>query len=253
MHTDSSASAAVRRIDPGTPDTPVAGLLHPIAIEPSAPTVESNTFVDLYHPAVKAFIAAVVRDSAAAHGLTQKFFVEVVVQGQLNLSAERPSGRFHGQLKEAVRDFLVDERRYVVRKRRGRAAQSAALVDQRTAEWDGVIQPPSPLHDAAFLRGLAHGIVRTALRQVFETFKQKGRQQHFRLFVGRFLVPTVSMPSWRALGEPFALDERTARARAEITARHVRAAIRELVAAEGGSSDAVDEEIRALISLFPEG
>ncbi len=252
MELDSHGSVALRRAGP-TSGNDFSSLTprHPRSLDLSAGDADINNFIELYHPAVRAFIGSMVRESTAAHGLTQKFFLEIVIPGQLHRHAERTDGRFHECVKQAVRSFLIGESQHLLRQRR-RASRRIAGPDDPPTGWDGVIQPTAPAQDNAFLRGLAQGIVRTALRQVFDTFKQKGRQQHFRLFVGRFLVPAGEMPSWRALGEPFALDEKTARTRAEAAARQVRATIRNLVATDGGSSETVDQQIRELISLFPE-
>jgi DNA-directed RNA polymerase specialized sigma24 family protein len=244
------ASGFRRPIVPKQPRrlAPTSLSLQAYAMNSSTAPSDMNEFADLYHPAVRAFIGSMVRDSAAHHELTQKFFVDVVMQGQLLRHVDRASAAFRDDLKHAVRNFLSDERRRHQRKKRRTAMPG--IQDSRVLEWDGVIQLSSPAQDSAFLRGWAQGIVQTALRQVSESFRQKGKQQHFRLFVGRFLAPADAMPSWRALGEPFAVDERTARSRAETAARHVRIAIRQLVAAEGGSSETVDDAMRELIAQF---
>lgn len=231
------------------PVPPTPWPLHPPAINLSAVPSGMSEFIDLYHPAVRAFIGSIVRDSTARHELAQKFFLDVVMQGQLPRQSDGTQGRFHERLKQAVRDFLVDERRLHLRTNR-RVSECGLHSDRRVVLWDGVMQTATPAQDSAFLRGWAQGIVQTALRQVAESFKQKGKQQHFRLFIRRFLAPVDEMPSWRSLGEPFDLDEKTARNRAETAARQVRAAIRQLIATERGSAETVDEEMRELISLF---
>jgi DNA-directed RNA polymerase specialized sigma24 family protein len=208
-----------------------------------------HEFADLYYGAVRDFIGAIVRDPGEAQELTQKFFLVVVLQGTLLHRAERrPEGRFRDYLKQAVRNFLIDEHRHRTRKKR-RAAEPDLRPDGLRGGWEAVLQQAVPAHDKAFLRGWAQSLVRTALERVRTTCKQKGQDEHFEMFVGRYLA-MGDMPSWRELGAPFKVDEKTARSRTETVARHFRSTVRDLIATDRGSPQRSDEEISELISLF---
>ena len=70
-----------------------------------------NEFAERYYAAVRAFIAAVTRNPDDAEDLTQRFFETVVLSGRLLMRADPHKGRFRSYLKQAIRNFLVDEHR----------------------------------------------------------------------------------------------------------------------------------------------
>jgi hypothetical protein len=93
-------------------------------------------------------------------------------------------------------------------------------------------------------------LLETALEKVRQICATRGQQEHFELFRGRYYGDAPDQPSWRELGERFGLDEKAARNRTETVGRHFRFVLREMLAAEAGSVEAVDEEIAALLALL---
>ena len=100
------------------------------------------------------------------------------------------------------------------------------------------------------MREWAQSVVRVALGRARAACEQRDQTHHFQLFVGRYMAPTDTVPSWRMLGEACGLDEKTARSRAETAARAFRGAMRDLMASEVGSAEQADDEIHALIALL---
>jgi RNA polymerase sigma factor (sigma-70 family) len=202
-------------------------------------------FSDRYYAAIVAYIAAIVRDSADPRDLTHQFFESVVLSRRLFAGVNRSRGTFRPYLKQAIRNFLIDD----YRRRHRRQALEGPEVHPDTAAggWDLVAADHTPAPDEAFQRAWAQSLVRIAMARVRTACDQKGQAEHFQLFVGRYLADPE--PSWRELGDRVGLDEKTARSRADTVARRFRATLRELIASDLTSADNVDDEIRRLIAL----
>jgi RNA polymerase sigma factor (sigma-70 family) len=199
-------------------------------------------FSERYYAAVRAFIVAVTRRPADADDLTQRFFEAIVLSSRLLPKADPERGRFRAYLKQAIRNFLIDEFR-----RDARVPAPQVAVDPLT--------PPELLDttaraDAAMLREWARSLVAMAVTRVESICAAGGQLEHFELFKRRYLADADQVPSWRDVGEAFGLDEKTARSRAETAARHFRAVLRELVASDAGSERDVDSELRSVIALL---
>jgi hypothetical protein len=52
------------------------------------------------------------------------------------------------------------------------------------------------------------------------------------------------------VGEPFGLDEKIARSRAETAVRHFRGLLRDLIATDVGAGGNIDQELQAVIGLL---
>jgi len=205
-----------------------------------------NEFSERYYAAVRAYVSASVRNEADRDDCTQKFFVTVVMNRRLLANASSARGSFRSYLKQAIRNFLVDEYRSRTRKK-SRPAESNVRPDTLEGGWDRLTADASPAPDIAFQRAWGRSLVSVALSRVNRLCEEKGQREHFQLFAGRFLAGTAR--SWRELGAAFGLDEKTARSRAETVVRQFRAVLRELVAADATPGTDIDAEIRALIAL----
>jgi RNA polymerase sigma factor (sigma-70 family) len=205
-----------------------------------------NEFTERYYAAVRAYVSAIVRNDAERDDYTQKFFVTVVINRRLLAGARGARGSFRSYLKQAIRNFLVDEHRARSRKK-SQPALSNIHPDTLEGGWDRLIADSSPAPDIAFQRTWARSLVGVALSRVNRLCEQKGQREHFQLFAGRFLMGTER--GWRELGAAFGLDEKTARSRADTVVRQFRSVLRELVAADSAPGTDIDAEIRALIAL----
>jgi DNA-directed RNA polymerase specialized sigma24 family protein len=206
-------------------------------------------FADRYFSAVRAFILAVVRNPDQADDLVQQFFLKVVLSGRLLGQADPARGRFRALLKQTIRNFLVDEFRH----RRTMADQStdkAVSPDGLEGGWDLVPTDPTPGPDAQLLKAWGQNLIAMAVARVEIHCKARGQTEHFTLFERRFLSGSDEFTSWREVGEPFGLDEKTARSRALIAMEQFRNALRDLIATDMGSAADVNQEIRDLIKLL---
>jgi DNA-directed RNA polymerase specialized sigma24 family protein len=207
-------------------------------------TMALNEFAERYYGAVRAFIGAVVRDRGEIDDLTQRFFETVVLSGRLLTLANRAKGQFRHYLKQAIRNFLIDERR-----RDARAPQADVRPDEVEGGWDAVALNGAASPDAEMLRAWARSLVAIATDRLRRECEHNGQTEHFDLFARRYLAEG-DPPSWREIGAVYGLDEKIARSRAETAARRFRSILRELVATDTGAEDTVDRELHAVIALL---
>ena len=204
-----------------------------------------NEFAERYYGAVRAFIAALARNQLDADDLAQRFFETVVLSGRLVARADRGKGHFRPYLKQAIRNFLVDEYRREVRTR-----HADVHPDAGDAGWNTIAADASPLPDAELLREWARSLVGMAIARLEKQCEASGQQQHFQLFMQRYVQNPDDPPSWRTVGQPFGLPEKIARSRAETAARNFRALLRQLIASDMGSEEGIDEELQAVIAVL---
>jgi RNA polymerase sigma factor (sigma-70 family) len=204
-----------------------------------------NEFADRYYAAVRAFISAIARNPVDADDLTQRFFQTVVLSGPLLTRADRKKGSFRPYLKQAIRNFLVDEHR-----RELRSVNPDIRPDGLSEGWDGLVTETSPGPDQALLREWARSLVAMAIERLERACQQNQQTQHFQLFVHRYLADPEQPPTWRQVGETFGLDEKIARNRAETASRRFRALLRDLIASDIGSEEGIDEELQAVIAIL---
>jgi len=180
-----------------------------------------------------------------AEDLTQRFFETVVLSGRLLAQADPHKGRFRPYLKQAIRNFLVDERR-----RGARTMSTDVRPDTLEGGWDTIATESSPGPDEEMLRAWARSLVAMAVARLEATCEEKAQRQHFQLFVHRYLQDPDRPPTWREVGQAFGLNEKIARSRAETAARHFRALLRDLVARDVGVDGDIDDEIQTIIALL---
>jgi RNA polymerase sigma factor (sigma-70 family) len=204
-----------------------------------------DEFADRYYGAVRAFIAAVTHQTAEADDLTQRFFETVVLSGRLLAKADRRKGGFRPYLKQAIRNFLVDEHR-----RQGRSPNPDVRPDALAGGWDVVVTESVPGPDEELLRAWAQSLVAMAVSRLETICEENGQSQHFQLFMRRYVADPDQPPAWREVGEAFGLDEKIARSRADTALRRFRTLLRDLVASDLGSGEDVDNELQALIAVL---
>jgi hypothetical protein len=148
-------------------------------------------------------------------------------------------------LKQAIRNFLVDERR-----RDARSVTPSVRPDVLEGGWESIPIESSPGPDVELLRAWARSLVAMAVTRLEAICEAKGQRQHFELFVHRYVRDPDHPPPWREVGDAFALDEKIARSRAETAARHFRALLRNLIASDVGSDEDIDHELQAVIAIL---
>lgn len=204
-----------------------------------------NEFAERYYAAVRAYIAALTHGASHSDDLTQRFFEAVVLSGKLLARADREQGRFRPYLKQAIRNFLIDEHR-----RQSRTTANEVPLDGVIGGWNAAAVDGSPSPDEAMLRAWARALVAMALSRLERACEEKQQHEHFEMFVHRYIADPDHPPSWREVGAPFTLDEKIARSRTETAARHFRSLLRQLIASDLGAGEDVDQELQTVLSVL---
>ena len=204
-----------------------------------------NEFAERYYGAVRAYIAALTRGSSQADDLTQRFFEAVVLSGSLLARADHEKGRFRQYLKQAIRNYLIGEHR-----QQSRAMAHEVHLDGVIDGWSAVAVDASPSPDDEMMRAWAQSLVAMALSQLERVCEEKDQREHFEMFVRRYVDDPDQPPSWREVGAPFGLDEKTARNRTDTVARQFRSRLRQLIASDIGAGEDVDHELQAVLAVL---
>jgi RNA polymerase sigma factor (sigma-70 family) len=204
-----------------------------------------NEFAERYYAAVRAYIAALTRGASQRDDLTQRFFETVVLSGRLLARADREKGRFRPYLKQAIRNFLIDEHRH-----ESRATANEVPLDGVLGGWNAVAVDGAPSPDEEMLRAWARALVAMALSRLKQVCEEKHQHEHFEMFVGRYITDPDHPPSWREVGERFGLDEKIARSRTETAARQFRSLLRQLIASDIGAGEDIDQELQAVLAVL---
>lgn len=155
-------------------------LLAEAARRDAASPAALNEFADRYYAAIRAYMAAVVRGAADADDLAQRFFETVVLSGRLFDRADRHKGQFRPYLKQAIRNFLVDERR-----RGARTVNTDVRPDGSAEGWNAIVSETSPAPDEELLRAWGRSVVAMAIRRLEAACGEHGQAEHFQLFARR--------------------------------------------------------------------
>jgi RNA polymerase sigma factor (sigma-70 family) len=204
-----------------------------------------NEFAERYYRAVRAYIAALTHGASQADDLTQRFFEAVVLSGTLLARADHDKGRFRQYLKQAIRNFLIGEHR-----QHARALAHEVPLERVIDGGTAVAVDASPSPDAAMMRAWAQSLVAMALSHLERACDEKQQRDHFGMFVRRYVDDPDHPPSWREVGAPFGLDEKTARNRTDTVARQFRSLVRQLIATDLGAGDDIDRELQAVLAVL---
>ena len=201
-----------------------------------------------YYRPVHAYLTAIVRDPELARELTHGFFEQAILSGRLLARADRTRGPFRPYLKQALRNHVTDIWRRETRQKRQAAGPP---VDPDSEEnWEQRLTDARPEPDAAFHAAWVRALLDEAIDRVRSNCAVRGQTGHFALFAGRYLSTTGDIPSWKTLGAPYGLEEKTARSRAETVVQHFRGVLRELLRRDVETEQDVDQEIATLLALL---
>jgi RNA polymerase sigma-70 factor (ECF subfamily) len=128
-------------------------------------------------------------DNNVAKDLTQKFFHEIVLEGELAEKADESKGRFRTFLLRCLDHFLANEyQRRMARKRM--PAGSLIQFSQFDAD-EAIIVDDTDSPEAAFHRAWVHQIIEEVLTRLEDGCLANGQKKHWEAFRRRILLPIM--------------------------------------------------------------
>jgi RNA polymerase sigma factor (sigma-70 family) len=196
-----------------------------------------NEFVKRYRDPVFRYLRAIVRNHETADDLTQDFFLKKIIAGDMIKQVDKSKAE-HG-FRPFLKTCLVNHAVAYMR----RHPEEVPVEDQNLSEFPDAERE---FHDASIRK-----LVDDALALLRQECEAKGQTQHYKLFHARYidgLLQSDEEPSWKVLGAPFGIDERTARNRAETACEKFRRIVFTLAVQEVGSDASARKEFDFLRS-----
>lgn len=150
--------------------------------------LRAAAIIDLYWPAVYAFLRRrqYSRDQAAE--LTQAFFADVVIGRDLLRNADASRGRLRSLIIAALKNYRVDATRRDV-------ARGADRIGPLEGAWldreETLLTADSSEPDAAFERRWGLAQLEEAIRRCEQHFDRISKQAHWKAFEARVLRPSL--------------------------------------------------------------
>jgi hypothetical protein len=207
-----------------------------------------NEFIDRYYAGIRAFIRAIVKDDAIADELTHTFIeTRIIDSSRLLSAANQQRGRFRDLLKTALRHFVID----VHYRPRERERHSEVRPDGMPGSWDALdIESAFASADRALLRSWGESLLVKAIASTKQRCAEKGQHEHFEMFKRRYLDDPDNPPSFRDVGQPYHLDEKSARSRIVPVVAQFRAVLVELIKSDPDEAVVPEEAIQELLAVL---
>ncbi len=137
-----------------------------------------HRIIELYQPAIQAYVGRIVRDPHLAADIAQSFLVDVVYKRNVLDRADSGRGRLRALLKTAIghyaRDVLRREKKY------------------RTSELPSGLTDPLAEAERAFDRAIVATMLEEALRRCEDHFSAPSRHHKWLAFTQKVLLPLTA-------------------------------------------------------------
>jgi RNA polymerase sigma-70 factor (ECF subfamily) len=214
-----------------------------------------------YWSPVYAFIRRQGYGGHDASDLTQEFLTQVVIGRDLVGRADPQRGRFRAFLKQALRNFLIDQHRL------GRVSKGAPgarggpnrTVPDAPPEATTLDALPAAVDDGlaaggAFDRAWAATIIENTLERLEESLVADGMEAHWAAFhanvVGPALRRTAPLPLAALVPVTGAVDEAQVSNMLQTVKRRFRRTLRDVVAETVADEGQVEQELAELKAHF---
>jgi RNA polymerase sigma-70 factor (ECF subfamily) len=159
-------------------------LIHPAA-DPASPAAQAalNQLCQSYWFPVYAFIRSERIDRHQAKDLTQGFFLHLLERNLIQ-QARRDKGRFRTFLLGCLRNFMKDEWRKDNARKRGGGAAVFSIDDADAEEKYQQLPMIQPVPETAFDRTWAATVIEQAMRNLKQTYADRGRLDVFEAMKG---------------------------------------------------------------------
>ncbi|MHA7812608.1 MAG: RNA polymerase sigma factor [Phycisphaerales bacterium] len=201
----------------------------------------------VYWPPVYSFLRRNGHDREQAAEITQAFFVEKVIEGNLIGQFDAERGKLRNLLLRAIQNFAIDEQRRTSTS--SRAMQQRFMLDPDQEQWGSDVAPSS-----AFDRRWAIAQLTEALHRCEQYFSAAGRENHWKVFEDRVLQPSLYSKDptpMEQLADQYGFKNAALVAAAvQLVKRRLIIFLREIISDSVASPSMLDDEFRDAISLL---
>ncbi len=210
-----------------------------------------------YWSPVYAFIRRQGYTGHDASDLTQDFLTQVVLSRDLIGRADPAKGRFRSFLKQALRNFLIDQHRLGKAHKGRQSGQGGPGVPAHLdAEQHLALstEHSSPPVDDSFDRAWAAAVVEITLTRLEDACLADGLEAHWTAFnlnvLGPALRRTTALPLVELARRIHAADEAQASNMLQTIKRRFRRTLREVIAETVSDTDQIEDELGQLRAYF---
>lgn len=215
-------------------------------------TVESRqaleTLCEFYWQPLYFFVRRRGHSVEEAEDLIQGFFLRLLEKGVVE-KADRERGRFRTFLLTSLKNYLADEwdKRQTKKRGSGQAVLSLDFESVQHLYRPGSFQSLSP--DMVFTRRWVVTMVERTLVRLRDAYKGAGREHLFERLKDR-MNGDSNGASYQDLARDLDMTEGAARMAVHRMRQRFRDLLREEIAQTVAAPEEVDEEMRALFSVF---
>jgi RNA polymerase sigma-70 factor (ECF subfamily) len=202
-----------------------------------------------YYQPVLRFLRREGREEDAARELTHDFFARVLA-GRGFDGADPERGHFRSYVLGALKHFLVEQRTYARRLKRGGGVLPESLNapgDSDTKSGHEVADPGATMPDAFFDREWALAVMSRALAALQKEFGEAGKSDQFETLKPWLMGEAVDLPQADA-ARRLDLTEGALKVAIHRLRKRFRDVVRSEIAQTLGDPGLVDDELRHLIA-----
>jgi RNA polymerase sigma factor (sigma-70 family) len=241
------APKAGQGIFPPTRWTLVHQMQDPEAAQLSAKAL--NELCQIYWQPVFIYIRSWNKSPADAEDLTQGFFSKILSKNSLDLIAP-DKGKLRTFILVALKRFLANAHHHESALKRGGGQQAISIDAEWTGSYSKKIEPAdgdSP--DVLFDRQWALTILNRAIAQLRQSYASGGKEHAFEALLGT-ISPSAAKRPLAEIATELGISENAAKVASHRLRKRYRQALQEVISDTVESEEAVDEEIRYLMSVF---
>lgn len=198
-----------------------------------------------YYAPVNAFLRAEGRTEDVARELAHEFFARLLAGGSLG-GADATRGRFRSYLLGALKHFLVEQRAFANREKRGGGIAPEPLDTGTSA---GLPLPAARDDDRIFDRQWALTLIARALEIVGAELRDAGKGEHFDA-LKPWLTGENAALSQAATAQQLGVSEGAVKVAIHRLRQRFREAVKAEIAQTVPSETDVDDELRHLLAVL---
>lgn len=206
-----------------------------------------------YWSPVYAFIRRQGYGGHDASDLTQEFLTQVVIGRDLVGRADPERGRFRSFMKQALRNFLIDQHR-LGRVSKGHSSSTTPIQDLNDRGMMPAAVEEQLASGGIFDREWAATVIDITLTRLEDACRQDGMQAHWKAFDLNVLGPAIrgtqALPLAQLVPMVNAVDETQVSNMLQTIKRRFRRILRDVVAETVGDPAQVDPELQDLRAYF---